>query len=216
MTCSTLRMPAPVARQTSATVWSRCRSTKCSSQSPGSPLEAGHQPQRAHLAEAGCAVATDGSGRVPGVEPRGLRGCDARGRPVGQAAVEVEGAAGRSDDLLSAHGAVGHEGRQVVVPAQPALALAVQVHHRAPAAGDREQVAVELLERAGEQAVGVEGARRCTPDSRASPSVSTTALPGSTCTPAATSSLRAARELGRASTTAATSMPAASRSATVS
>ena len=35
MTCSTLRMPAPVARHTSATVWSRCRSTKCSSHSPG-------------------------------------------------------------------------------------------------------------------------------------------------------------------------------------
>ena len=51
--CSTLRMPAPVARSTSATVWSRCRSTKWESSPARSPSRS-RTTHSGWVAPAGC------------------------------------------------------------------------------------------------------------------------------------------------------------------
>ena len=52
------------------------------------------------------------------------------GDAFGDAVLEVEAAAARAGHLLVGNHAVGDEGREVLVPAQFALALGVQVHHR--------------------------------------------------------------------------------------
>ncbi len=59
--------------------------------------------------------------------------------------------------LVRDHGA-RHESGQLIVPAQLALPLGVEVHQRAPAAGDCQQVAGDLFDAGGEFAVVVDAA----------------------------------------------------------
>ena len=97
--CSTERMPAPVARSTSATVWSRWRSTKWWCQSSGPPSCPGtSQSWR---------VGADGRRRRRARTARrriGEAGGDGRrgsgGDALGEAVVEVEAAAAGAGDLL--------------------------------------------------------------------------------------------------------------------
>ena len=63
----------------------------------------------------------------------------------------------RAPDHLLPGDLVGrHEGDQGVVPAQPALPLAVQVHDRAPAAGHRDQITGDLSRRPDRNAGAVD------------------------------------------------------------
>ena len=78
------------------------------------------------------------------------------GDAFGDTVVEVEAAPAGAGHLLVGDHAAGHERRQVIVPADLALALGVQVHHGGPAAGDGEQVAGELFDAGGEFAVVVD------------------------------------------------------------
>ena len=138
-------MPAPVERSTSATVWSRWRSTKWLCQSAGLAVAAGDQPQRPGRA-GGFGGAGAGRLRRRDAKPARSAAAAPAAAPSAQAAGQVEAAAAGADDLL------------VLRPRRPGTkaarsssqrslpcALAVQVHHRAPAAGDGQQVAVDRL-----------------------------------------------------------------------
>ena len=65
-----------------------------------------------------------------GLEARGDDRRGPGGDAFGHAVVEVETAAAGAGHLLVGDHAVGDEGGEVFVPAEPALALGVQVHHR--------------------------------------------------------------------------------------
>ncbi len=102
-------------------------------------------------------LAEDGRLSV-GAEPGGDGGRGSGGDAFGQAVPEFEAAAAGADDLLVRDHGARHERGQVLVPAELALPLGVQVHHWAPAAGDCQQVAGDLFDAGGEFAVVVDAA----------------------------------------------------------
>ena len=62
---------------------------------------------------------------------------------LGKAGAQREAAARRADALDCGVDRVGHKGGEALVEAQPALRLGEQMQGRVPAAGDREQVAID-------------------------------------------------------------------------
>ena len=155
--CSTDRMPAPVERSTSATDWSRWKSTKWWCQSSGVPGLAGDQPQLAGRG-GGLRLAERRTAAMADSKPAAMAAAAPAEMPSARTVREFEAAAAGADGLLVRDHGARHKGRQVVVPAQLALALGVQVHQRAPAAGDCQQVAGDLFDAGGEFAVVVDAA----------------------------------------------------------
>ncbi len=87
--------------------------------------------------------------RAEPCEPRRL---DARREPLRQARAKREAAVARARRALGLHRGPRHEARARLVEARLAAGLRVQVHRRAPAARDREQVAVQRRPRTGDAA----------------------------------------------------------------
>ena len=153
----------------------------------------------------------DGCARVFRVEAGGAgRRCPG-GDALGDAVAEFEAAAAGTGHLLVGDHAAGHERGQVIVPADLALALGVQVHHGGPAAGDGQQVAGELFDAGGEFAGVVDAPDGDAEEAVSWPVVLATALPISTRVPAAAAAAAVSLSCGRASTTASTRMPAATQ-----
>ncbi len=117
-----------------------------------------NQPQ---LAGGGGGLRLAKRGRFDGGAEAGSPGrLNARGDTLGEAVGQPKAAAARADNLLVGHHGARYKSGQFVVPAELALALGVQVHQRAPAAGDTEQVTRDLLDTRGELAVVVNAADR--------------------------------------------------------
>ena len=173
------------------------------------------QPQ---LAGRGGGLRLADDGRLGGGREAGGDGCRGSGGDAfGEAVLEFEAAAAGADGLLVRDHGARHEGGQLIVPAQLALPLGVEVHQRAPAAGDGQQVAGDLFDAGGEFAVVVDAADGDAVQPAVCGSVAAavlaTALPISTRVPASTAAAATSVSWGRASTTAATLTPAARRSA---
>ena len=203
LTCSTDRRPAPVARSTSPTVASRCRSTN---RVQGRPAGSGtDQSTVVRRRPAGAASTLGGGPRTrPAREPECAqrRGGGARAPARRHREVELAVAAPATLDRRAA--SAGHERTELGVVAQLSAGLAEQVHRGVPAAGDQQEVAVEpapLPTRRRRR-------RRAHAVTRSVPSVPVTTLPVRTSMPRSRrSSAAMSGACGRVSTTAATCTP---------